>query len=108
MNWLLLGLAICAEVVGTQAIKFSNGFTKPIPIAVVIIGFAIAFVSMAQVVKRMDVGLAYAMWAGGGIALVTIVAWIVFDQRPSALSLLGVAVIIGGAALICLGGTSAE
>ena len=108
MNWILLALAVCAEVCGTQAIKYSNGFTKPLPILVVIVGFAVAFVSMAQVVKRMDVGLAYALWAGCGIALVTIVAWVLFDQRPSWTSLAGVGVIIAGAAMICLGGTSAE
>ena len=108
MHWILLALAVCAEVCGTQAIKYSNGFTKPLPILVVIIGFAIAFVSMAQVVKRMDVGLAYALWAGCGIALVTIVAWVLFDQRPSWMSLAGVGVIIAGAAMVCLGGTSAE
>ena len=108
MNWILLALAVVAEVCGTQAIKFSNGFTKPLPILVVIVGFGIAFVSMAQVVKRMDVGLAYALWAGCGIALVTIVAWVLFDQRPSWTSLAGVGVIIAGAAMVCLGGTSAE
>ena len=108
MHWILLALAVCAEVCGTQAIKYSNGFTKPLPILVVIVGFAVAFISMAQVVKRMDVGLAYALWAGCGIALVTIVAWVLFDQRPSWMSLAGVGVIIAGAAMVCLGGTSAE
>lgn len=108
MQWLLLGLAICAEVVATQALKASDGFTRPVWIAVVIAGFAVAFVSMAQVVRRMDVGLAYAMWAGGGIALVTIVAWALFGQRPPAVALGGVGVIIAGAAMICLAGSSGE
>ena len=108
MQWLLLSIAIAAEVCGTQALKYSNGFTKPLPIAIVIAGFAVAFVCMAQVVKRMDVGLAYALWAGSGIAIVTIVAWILFGQRPTPLSLLGLAAIIGGAAVICLSGSRPE
>lgn len=108
MPYALLALAIAAEVCGTQALKYSNGFTKPLPIVIVIAGFAVAFVCMAQVVKRMDVGLAYAVWAGGGIAIVTIVAWALFGQRPTPLSLVGLAAIIGGAAVICLSGTRAE
>ena len=108
MHWLLLALAIAAEVCGTQALKYSDGFTKPLPIAIVIVGFAIAFVCMAQVVKRMDVGLAYAVWAGGGIAIVTLVAWGLFGQRPTALSLLGLAAIVAGVATICLSGTRPE
>lgn len=108
MNWILLAVAVGAEVCGTQALKYSDGFTKPLPILVVIAGFAVAFVCMAQVVKRMDVGLAYALWAGCGIAVVTIVAWILFGQRPSTVSLLGLGAIIAGAAAICLGGSSAE
>ena len=56
----------------------------------------------------MDVGLAYALWAGSGIAIVTIVAWILFGQRPTPLSLLGRAAIIGGAAVICLSGSRPE
>ena len=108
MHWILLAIAVCAEVAGTQALKYSDGFTKPLPIAIVIAGFAVAFVCMAQVVKRMDVGLAYALWAGCGIALVTVVAWIVFGQRPAVVSLAGVGVIIAGAAMVCLGGGSGE
>ena len=108
MHWLLLAIAVGAEVCGTQALKYSNGFTKPVPIAIVIVGFAIAFICMAQVVKRMDVGLAYAVWAGGGIAIVTLVAWGLFGQRPTALSLLGLGAIIVGVATICLSGTQSE
>jgi len=108
MQWILLSLAIAAEVCATQALKYSNGFTKPLPIAIVVIGFAIAFISMAQVVKRMDVGLAYAVWAGMGIVIVTIVAWILFGQRPTALSTIGLAAIVGGAAAICISGSRPE
>lgn len=82
-----------------------QSFSKPLPIAIVVLGFAIAFVSMTQVIKQIDVGLAYAIGAGMGIVIVTIVAWVLCDQRSTALSLIGLVAIVTGATAISSSGS---
>lgn len=64
--YLLLSIAIIAEVVATNALKASEGFTKPGPAAVVVVGYGVAFFILARVMDQIPVGVAYAIWAGGG------------------------------------------
>lgn len=73
MGYLYLAIAIIAEVLGTSALKASDEFTKPIPSIAVVIGYGIAFYFLSLVLKTMPVGMAYAIWSGLGIVLITIV-----------------------------------
>ena len=78
-NWLFLFIAIIAEVIATSALKSSEGFTKPIASIVVVLGYMIAFYCLSLTLKTIPVGIAYAVWSGVGIVLITTVAWFVFD-----------------------------
>lgn len=80
-NWLFLFIAIIAEVIATSALKSSEGFTKPIASIVVVLGYMIAFYCLSLTLKTIPVGIAYAVWSGVGIVLITTVAWFVFDQK---------------------------
>lgn len=95
----LLG-AILVEVVATNALKASDGFTRLGPSAVTVIGYAISFYLLSIALKTIPVGVAYAIWSGIGIVLVTIVAWVLFGQRLDVGAMVGIALILAGVVVI--------
>jgi len=95
-NWLFLSTAIVAEVVGTTALKASDGFSKPLPSLLVVAGYGVAFYFLSLTLRVVPVGVAYAIWSGLGVVLVTLVSWIVFGQKLDAAALVGMALIISG------------
>ena len=101
-NWLILFIAIVAEVIATSALKSSEGFTKPIASIVVVLGYMIAFYCLSLTLKTIPVGIAYAVWSGVGIVLITTVAWIVFDQKLDVWGIVGIALIMSGVLILNL------
>lgn len=101
-NWLILFVAIVAEVIATSALKSSEGFTKPIASIVVVLGYMIAFYCLSLTLKTIPVGIAYAIWSGVGIVLVTTIAWIVFDQKLDVWGIVGIALIMSGVLVLNL------
>ena len=101
-RWLLLGTAIVAEVIGTSFMKSSEGFTRLGPSLAVVLGYGLAFYLLSLTLKEMPVGVAYAVWSGVGIALITLVAWAVHGQRLNWPSLLGLGLIMAGVAVLQL------
>lgn len=101
-NWLILFIAIVAEVIATSALKSSEGFTKPIASIVVVLGYMIAFYCLSLTLKTIPVGIAYAVWSGVGIVLITTVAWIVFDQKLDVWGIVGIALIMSGVLVLNL------
>lgn len=100
MAYLYLTIAIIAEVIATNALKASEEFTKPLFSVIVIVGYGIAFYFLSLVLKQIPVGIAYAIWSGMGIVLVTIVAAVVFKQTPDRPAILGMLLIISGVVVI--------
>jgi small multidrug resistance pump len=102
--YLLLALAIAAEVTATVSLKLSEGFSKLGPSILVVAGYGIAFVALSQVLKAgMPIGVAYAVWAAAGVALVAIVG-VLFLKEPLNLTMVaGLALVIGGVVLIEVG-----
>ena len=100
MPYLYLAIAIVAEVIGTSALKAAEGFTRPLPSLVVIVGYGAAFYFLSLALKVIPVGIAYAIWSGVGVALITLIGWVVFKQRLDAAALAGLALIVAGVAVI--------
>jgi small multidrug resistance pump len=100
LGWLYLTAAIVSEVIGTSALAPSQGFTKPVPTIIVLIGYGTAFYLLAQTLHTIPVAVAYAVWSGAGVALITLVAWALFGQRLDAFALLGIAMIVAGVLVI--------
>lgn len=96
----MLGLAIVAEVIGTTALKASEGFTRLVPSLIVVVGYGVAFYCLSVVLKSVPVGVAYAVWSGLGIVLITAVAWLLYGQRIDAAGLLGMGLIIAGVVVL--------
>jgi len=101
-NWVYLAITILGEVVATSALKSSEGFTKPIPSAIVVIGYGLAFYFLSLALKSIPVGIAYAIWAGVGIVLVATIAWIFHGQRLDAWAIVGIGLIVSGVAVLNL------
>ena len=78
--WLLLVGAVTMEVIGTTALKMSDGFTRLWPSVTVVMGYVLAFIALGFVLKRMEVGVAYAIWAGLGTAMVAMVGVFFFGE----------------------------
>ncbi len=98
--WIFLGIAIVAEVVATSSLKASAGFTKLWPSLAVIAGYGIAFYFLALTLKTIPVGVAYAIWAGLGIVLISLVGWLVFQQKLDPAGMLGMSLIIAGVVVL--------
>ncbi|BDT79425.1 DMT family transporter [Polynucleobacter yangtzensis] len=100
MVWFYLAIAIAAEVMATTALKFSEGFTKIMPSALVVVGYAGAFYCLSKVLNQIPISIAYAIWSGAGVALVGIVGWIWLGQKLDAGALIGIGLIIAGVLVI--------
>ncbi len=100
MAWLYLAIAIISEVIGTLALKASEGFSQAIPGIVCIVAYAIAFYFLSLVVKTIPVGIAYAVWAGAGIVLITVAGALWFKQIPDLAAVAGIVLIIAGVVVI--------
>lgn len=102
MVYLLLLLAIACEVTATSALKMCNGFTKPLPSLVVIVGYSISFFLLSQIVKTLQIGYAYALWSGFGIVLIVAVGYFYYRQPPDLPGVLGIGLIMAGVLVINL------
>ncbi len=85
-----------AEVMGTSALKLSEGFTRPVPIAVMMICFTTAFVMLSLVMRTVPVGLIYAIWSGLGIVLITLIGRFFFNQSIDFAGAAGIGLIVCG------------
>jgi small multidrug resistance pump len=102
MNWIFLSIAIVSEVIATSALKAANGFTRPGPSLAVVLGYASAFYFLSLTLRTIPVGVAYAVWCGAGIVLVTIIGWLVYGQKLNVPGMAGMALIIAGIVVLNL------
>ncbi|KZE75016.1 MAG: DMT family transporter [Flavobacterium sp.] len=101
-NIVFLLFAILLETIATTMLKASEGFTKPIPTAVTLIGYAGAFYLLSLTLRTIPIGIAYALWSGIGIVLVTVAAYFLYKQKLDTPALIGISLIIIGVLVIQL------
>ena len=101
-HWLFLAVAIAGEVMATSALKSSEGFSKLVPSVMVVTGYVVAFYFLSLTLKTMQVGVAYAIWAGAGVVLVAAIAWLVGGQKLDAPAMIGMALIVAGVVVLNL------
>lgn len=99
-NYLLLAVAIVAEVIATTALAKSENFTRLIPSLIAVFGYAAAFGFLSFPIKVMPAGVVYAIWSGLGIVLITGVSWIWYQQKLDIAALIGLGFIIAGVFII--------
>ncbi|MCX5089466.1 MULTISPECIES: DMT family transporter [Streptomyces] len=104
MGYALLAGAIASEVAATTAMKYSEGFSRLWPSLVTVLGYVIAFVLLAQCLKTVQVGTAYAIWAGAGTAVIAAIGMVFLGEALSLTKVAGILLIIGGVVVLNLGG----
>ncbi|MEV6262450.1 multidrug efflux SMR transporter [Streptomyces sp. NPDC051784] len=104
MGYGMLAAAIAAEVAGTTAMKYSEGFTRLWPSLITVVGYVLAFALLAQTLKTLSIGTAYAIWAGTGTAAVAAIGVIWMGESASLVKLAGIALVIAGVVVLNLGG----
>lgn len=101
-GYLWLAIAIVAEVIGTSALRASEGFTRLAPALVVVAGYGLAFYCLSMTLKSMPVGIVYAIWSGVGIVLITLVAMVLYRQVPDLPAVAGLSLIVAGVVVLNL------
>jgi small multidrug resistance pump len=96
MGYWYLTIAIIAEVLATSALKESEGFSRLVPSLIVLAGYGVSFYFLSLVLQTIPIGVAYALWAGLGIGLITIVGVVMFGQKMDLPAIIGIALIILG------------
>jgi len=96
MKWLYLAIAIVAELIATSSLKASDGFTRLLPSAITIVGYLVSFYFLSQTLREIPVGIAYAIWSGVGIVLISIIGLVFFKQHLDLPALIGIGLIVAG------------
>ncbi|MFP8960289.1 DMT family transporter [Streptomyces nanhaiensis] len=104
MAYLMLACAILAEVLATTSMKYSDGFTRLWPTLGTAAGYLVAFVLLAQTLKTMSVGTAYAIWSGVGTAAIAVIGMVFIGEAVTAARITGILLVIAGVVVLNLGG----
>ena len=102
MGYIYLTIAIVAEVIGTSALKASEEFTRLWPSVTVVISYMVSFYFLAMVLKTIPVGIAYAIWSGLGVALISLLGVLLFKESLDLAGSIGIALIVSGVLVINL------
>lgn len=101
-QWVFLSLAILSEVIGTSALKATEGFTRLWPSVIVVIAYLVSFFFLSLTLKTLPVGVAYAIWSGVGVALIALIGWVLFGQALDLAGILGLSLIVLGVIVLNL------
>lgn len=104
MAYVTLAAAILAEILATTSMKCSEGFSKLWPSVGTVVGYIVAFALLAQTLKSMSVGTAYAIWAGVGTAAIAAIGMIFLGETASMARIVGVLLVIAGVVVLNVGG----
>jgi len=107
-SWLILIAAIILEVAGTTAMKLSDGFTRPLPSLLLVVFYLLSLAALTLALKRIDVSVAYAIWAGVGTVLVAAVGVMWFRDPLSLLKVASILLIAAGVAGLHLSSIAGE
>lgn len=99
-QWIFLSIAIISEVIATSVLKATDGFSRLWPSLIVVTGYLIAFYFLSLTLKTLPVGVAYAIWSGAGVALITLIAWLFLGQALDAAAIIGIVLIVAGVVVL--------
>ena len=99
-TYIYLATAIVAEVIATSALKSSAGFSKLLPSIVVVAGYGTAFYLLSLTLRTMPIGIVYAVWSGVGVALISVIGWLVFKQSMDLAAIIGITLIVLGVVIL--------
>ena len=103
LHWLYLAGAIVFEVAGTTCMKLAEGFTRPLPSVLIFVFYGLSFAALTVALRRMDLSVAYPVWAGVGTALIAVIGFVGFRESVTALKLVSIVLIVLGVIGLNLG-----
>ena len=106
MQWIYLAVAIVSEVIATSTLKATDEFSRLWPSVVVIAGYASAFYFLSLTLRTIPVGITYAIWSGVGVALISLIAWVVHGQALDLPAIIGISLIVAGVLVLNLYSTA--
>ncbi|HMA85637.1 MAG TPA: multidrug efflux SMR transporter [Desulfosalsimonadaceae bacterium] len=95
-HWFFLIIAIILEVAGTTSMKLSEGFSRWLPSILIFVFYGLSFAGLTLALKRIDVSIAYAIWAGLGTALITVIGLVYFKEPATLIKLISIGLIVVG------------
>ncbi|WLR91555.1 DMT family transporter [Shinella zoogloeoides] len=98
----VLVVAIVFEVLGTSAMQAAQHFTRLVPTVMMVVCYAIAFFFLSWSLRYVPVGIAYAIWSGLGIVLISLVGYFAFGQKLDPAAIFGLGLIIAGVLVLNL------
>lgn len=104
MHWFYLAIAIISEVAASTALPAAQGFRNPLPSLAVVAGYVTAFYFLSLTLEAIPLGVAYAVWSGVGLALVSVAGWVVYRQSLGAVEIAGILLIGLGIVVLKFGG----
>lgn len=99
-QWLFLSVAIVSEVIGTSALKATCEFTRLWPSVIVVVSYFSAFYFLTLTLRTIPIGIAYAIWSGVGVALITLVGWLFYKQTLDMPAFIGITLIVAGVVVL--------
>lgn len=102
MPYILLSIAIAAEIAATSLLKRTDGFTRPLPTLACCAGYFICYFFMAKALKHVKLGPAYAVWCGAGIVVTSLVSIFYYHEKLSFAAVIGLVLILAGCVLVNL------
>ncbi len=100
MSWLILLGAIAFEVIGTTCMKLSDGFTRHAPAILMFVFYMASIAALSVTLKKIEVGIAYAVWSGVGTALIAVIGIVFFREQVTLLKVGGMLLVISGAVIL--------
>ena len=99
-QWIFLSVAIVSEVIATSALKATGEFTRLLPSIIVVIGYLSSFYFLTLTLRTIPIGIAYAIWSGAGVSLITLVGWVAYKQMLDIPAYIGIALIVAGVVVL--------
>ncbi|CAI3947756.1 MULTISPECIES: DMT family transporter [Commensalibacter] len=103
MSYIYLIIAIIIEIGATSSLKASDGFTNWLYTTISLIGYGVSFYCLSMALREIPVGIAYAVWSGIGTVGICLLAWLIFKQNLSLISIVGIALIVVGVVIVNIG-----
>ncbi len=104
--WLLVGLAVIAEIAAALSLRYSNGFRKPLPTVFALLNFVLAFYLVSLALVKLPVSTVYPVWAGGGTAGVAFLGILILKEQKNIWKLIGVTLVVAGIVILNIASTS--
>ncbi len=99
-SYMWLFIAIATEVIGSSLLKETKGFRRLLPTLGVVVGYGVAFYSLARALQTLPLGVSYAIWSGVGTAATAIIGWLIYNERLTRNRRIGLFLIIVGVILL--------